>query len=208
MKQLIFTVLLMMTLLSACAGAPANTTLEPVQTDIPALPSDTAPAPTPTEAAPNPKLPAASFEAEPYVNESAGFALDIPAGWTVNEQVLGPRGTQIQFLSAPELALVPVVPEGGTRVNATIYQWDPKNDLSAFVAQQKTAWEASGVTILEEEPLTLELGLPAARFHVQAPDAQLIFLMTALGDQYLVLSGEGDLELVKEIVGRVRPISR
>jgi hypothetical protein len=32
-------------------------------------------------------------------------------------------------------------------------------------------------------------------------------LIAALGDQYLVLSGEGNLELVKEIVQRVRPIS-
>jgi hypothetical protein len=50
--------------------------------------------------------------------------------------------------------------------------------------------------------------LPAVRFHVQAPDANLIFLMAAIGDQYLVLSGEGDLELVNEIVGRLRPISQ
>ena len=204
---------LLMTLLSACAGTPAITTREPVQTDDPVLPSSTLPAPTETapasaEAVPNPKLPAAPFDSQPYINEAAGFALDIPAGWTIDEQVIGSRGTQVQFLSAPEVAEAPVVPEGATRLNATIYQWDPKNDLAAFVANQKTAWEASGITILEEEQMVLELGLPAVRFHVQAPDANLVFLIAALEDQYLVLSGEGDLELVKEIVERVRPISR
>lgn len=222
MKRLSFALLLLMTLLSACGGAPANATLEPVQTEAPVLPTDTAPAPTdtsvpvvpsdtaaaPTEAGPSPKLPASSFESQPYINEEAGFALDIPAGWTINEMVVGDRGSQVQFLSSPELAEAPVVPEGGTRVNATIYQWDPKNDLAAFIAQQKTAWESSGITVLEEEQLTLEQGLPAVRFHVQAPDANLIFLMAALGDQYLVLSGEGDLALVDEIVQRVRPISQ
>jgi hypothetical protein len=227
MNRLMIALLLGMTLLSACGAAPANTTLEPVQTDtsvqtdVPAMPSDTAPAPTetsipvipsdtaaaPTEAAPNPKLPAASFEAQPYINEAAGFALDIPTGWTIKEQVIGPRGTQIQFLSSPELAEVATLPEGATRVNATLYQWDPKNDLAAFVANQKTAWEASGFTILEEEQLVLELGLPAVRFTVQTPEAQAIFLIAALKDQYLVLSGEGDLELVKEIVQRLRPIT-
>ena len=213
MKRLSFALFLLMTLLSACAGTPAITTREPVQTDDPVLPSSTLPAPTETapasaEAAPNPKLPAAPFESQPYINEAAGFALDIPAGWTIDEQVIGSRGTQVQFLSAPEVAEAPVVPEGATRLNATIYQWDPKNDLAAFVANQKTAWEASGITILEEEQMVLELGLPAVRFHVQAPDANLVFLIAALEDQYLVLSGEGDLELVKEIVERVRPISR
>jgi hypothetical protein len=43
---------------------------------------------------------------------------------------------------------------------------------------------------------------------MQTPEANVEFLLTALEDQYLVLSGEGDLELVREIVQRVRPISR
>ena len=75
MKRLIFALLLTETLLSACIAAPGNTTLEPAptETSLPSMPSDTA-------AAPNPKLPAASFDAQPYVNETAGFALDIPAG--------------------------------------------------------------------------------------------------------------------------------
>jgi hypothetical protein len=61
---------------------------------------------------------------------------------------------------------------------------------------------------VEEESLVLELGLPAVLFTVQTPEAQTVFLIAARKDQYLVLSGEGDLDLVKEIVGRVRPISR
>lgn len=213
MRQLLFTLLLGVILLAACAGSPGNTTLEPIITDLPAtipVSTDTAAPviPAPTEAMPNPKLPAASFESQPYVNETAGFALDIPVGWTVNEMVIGDRGTQVQFLSSPELAEAPVVPAGATRVNATIYQWDPKNDLAAFVANQKTAWESSGITIVDEEQLVLEQGLPAVHFNVQTPDMQLVYLMTALDDQYLVLSGEGDLALVDEIVQRVRPISR
>ena len=218
MKQLLFALLPGMIFLAACAGAPANATLEPAVTDLPAtipastetaapvIPADTVPAPT--EPMPNPKLPASSFESQPYINETAGFALDIPVGWTVNEQVIGSRGTQVQFLSSPELAEAPVVPTGATRVNAMVYQWDPKNDLAAFVANQKTAWESSGITILEEEPLVLEQGLPAVRFNVQTPDMQLVYLVTALHDQYLVLSGEGDLAFADEIMRRLRPISR
>ena len=215
MKQMIVALLLVMTLLSACGAVPANTTPEPVHTDVPMLPSDTAPAASETSipvvpsdtAVANPKLPAASFESQPYINETFGFALDYPVGWTVNEQVIGPRGTQIQFLSSPDLANAATLPDGATRLSATVYQWDPKNDLAAYVANRKSAWEASGFTILEEEQLVLEIGLPAVRFTVQTPEAQSVFLVAALGDQYLVLSGEGNLELVKEIVGRVRPIS-
>jgi len=189
----------MMTLLAACA-APATVTLPPpVETEAPAIP---------TEPATAPKLPAPSFESQVYLNETAGFALDYPAGWTVNEQVIGPRGSQVQFLSSPELAEAATLPEGATRVTASINQWDPNNDLAAYIATRKTAWESSGFTILAEEPLTLELGLPAVQFTVQTPDGlTTVFLVAALGDQYLTLSGEGDLELVQEIVQRLRPIS-
>jgi len=208
--------LLWIVLLSACTAAPTTTTPVPAQTEVPATPSDTAAAPTEPSgpvlssetAVPAPKLPAASFEAQTYVNDTAGFALDYPAGWTVNEVVVGERGTQIQFLSAPELAEAATVPADAARVNATIYQWDPKNDLEAYVEHWKSAWQASGFTILEEEPLVLELGLPAIRFTVQTPEAQVVFLVTALKDQYLVLSGEGNLEIVNEIVQRLRPISQ
>jgi hypothetical protein len=161
-----------------------------------------------TEAVPNPKLPAAPFESQTYIDDAAGFALDYPAGWTVDEAVVGPRGSQVQFLSSPDLANASTLPEGATRLSATIYQWGPKNDLAAFIANQKNAWDSSGFKILEEKPLTLELGLAATQFTVQTPETNVVFLITALGDQYLILSGEGNLELVKEIIQRVRPISK
>ena len=208
MKRSFLFLSLMVTLLSACMVPPTNTMPTPVESEVPALPITTEPAPASTEVIPNPKLPAASFESRTYINETVGFALDYPAGWSLNEAVVGSRGSQVQFLSSPDLADLAVLPEGATRVSATVYQWDPKNDLAAFVANQKNAWDASGFTILEEEPLTLELGLAATQFTVQTPDANVVFLITAIGDQYLVLSGEGNLELVKEIVQRVRPISR
>jgi len=207
MKRILIIISVLVTLLSACTAAPASSVPEPIDTELPTLPAQATQETAPTGAAPNPKLPASSFESQPYFNEAAGFALDYPVGWTVNESVVGARASQVQFLSSPELAEAATVPQGATRVNAVIYQWDPKNDLAAFAAQQKSAWEASGFTIVEEEQLVLELGLPAVRFTVQMPDAQVVYLIAALRDQYLVLSGEGDLELVKEIVQRVRPVS-
>lgn len=201
MKRMILVLSVAVTLLSACMVPPTNSLPTPVE-------SVATVAPLVTENKPSPKLPGASFEARTYVNDTAGFALDYPAGWTVTETVVGERGSQVQFLSSADLADAATLPAGATRVSARLYQWDPKNDLTAFVAQQKSAWDASGVQILEEQPLTLDLGLPATRLMLQTPETTTLTLITAVGDQYLVLSGEGDLELVKEIVQRVRPISR
>ena len=215
MKRIFLVLSLTVISLSACMVPPTNTMPAPVVSEVPVLPATTAPeeavvtepAVSPTEAIPSGKLPATSFESRTYINDTVGFALDYPAGWTVNEEVLGSRGSQVQFLSSPDLANVAVLPEGATRVSAMVYQWDPRNDLAAFIANQKTAWDASGFTVLEETPLTLELGLAGTQFTIQTPETTVVYLITAIGDQYLVLSGEGNLELVKEIVQRVRPIS-
>ena len=202
----IILILMLIFLVAACAPvatlAPEDSDVESVVTAEPAATSQ------PTEVPANPKLPAASFESETYINEEFGFALDYPAGWTVNESILGDRGSQVQFLSSPEIAEAGVLPEGASRVTAVIYNWDPKNDLPAYIANWKTAWESSGFTVTEEMPLVLDLGLDAVRFMLKTPDSSAVVLITALGDRYLVLSGEGDLELAKEIVGRLRPISQ
>lgn len=211
MKRTTFIVFVLVLWLSTC-NAPQPNMIEPMdaaptQTNVPA--TETTAPPTPTEeTVPQGKLPASSFDSQPYINEEAGFALDIPTGWTINEVIVGSRGTQVQFLSKPELADAALIPEGESRLNATIYQWDPKNDLDAYVQQRKTAWEASGFTILDEQELTLELGLRAVLFTIQTPDTESVILLAALQDSYLEISGEGNLDLVKEIALRLRPISQ
>ena len=178
MKRIVFALCLIVILLSACLPPSTNTTPAPVESEVP-WPSSTqtamateSPATLPM---PNPKLPASSFESRTYIDDTTGFALDYPAEWTVDEAVAGPRGSQVQFLSSPDLGNTSVLPEGATRLSATVYQWDPKNDLAAFVENQKTAWNASGFSILEEQALTLELGLPAMQFTVRMPEAQVFF---------------------------------
>jgi hypothetical protein len=210
MKILTLLIILAMAsiLLSACGGStPAMPTEEQVINVPVPVSTESIPTSTPTELVINQKIPAASFESQTYVNETAGFAMDYPAQWTMTETVIGPRGTQVLFLSSPEIADLPKVSEGATRVSANIYLWEPKNDLPAYIAHLKTAWDASGFTILNEEEMTLDLGLHAVQFVVQTPDANVVFLVSAVRDQYLVVSGEGDLGLVQEITRTLRPIS-
>lgn len=206
MRSAAFFVFIAVMVLATCSGPEINPAPSLGESDIVVPAPHDEPAPTLSHRELEPKLPGPPFEAETFIHD-AGFALDYPAGWTVNEAAIGPRGTQVQFLSAPGLAEVESLPDGATRLSATIYQWDPKNDLEAYAANWKTAWEASGFEVLSEEQLILELGLPAVQFIVKTPDAEVLFLVAALQDQYLVVSGEGNLELVKEIAGRVRPIS-
>jgi hypothetical protein len=156
---------------------------------------------------PQGKLPAPSFESQTYFDEVTGFALDYPATWTVTQTMAGERGSQSVLLSSPAIADLAVLPDGETRVSIDVNQWDPKNDLAAFVDMRKTAWDASGFIILSEERLTLDLGLDAVRVTVQTPEGvTVLFQFAAIRDQYLTISGEGDLSLVTEIMTYLRPI--
>ena len=207
MKQTIFSLILLVFSLSACASpvtpAPATEPASaPVEDNMPVPGMDV------TEAVVQGKLPAPSFESQTYINEAVGFALEYPASWTVQESVIGDRGSQTLLLSAPEIAELATLPAGATRVAVNVNQWDPKNDLAAFVENRKTAWEASGFSILAEEPLILDLGLSAIRVTVQSPEGVPVeYLFAAIRDQYVTISGEGDLELVKEIMRYLRPLN-
>jgi hypothetical protein len=190
--------------LAACApAAEAALPLPAVQTQI-ITPSPTSPLET---SSPEPTKPAQlSFSAATYQDESAGYELDYPAEWAVQpRKVIGERGSQALLLSpgtTPE-----TLAEGGSRIAMVVYLWDPKKDLTAFATQRKTAWSASGSSILSESTWELADGREAVNFVVQAPDEGKTFiLLTTAGEEYLQIGGEGNLALIEEIAGTLRPL--
>lgn len=134
-----------------------------------------------------------------YRDDVAGFSFDYHApAWTVGDkQQIGPRGSvlQLTFAShAPDEA-------NDTHLDVAVMEWDPKGDLAAYIATRKTAWAASGMTIVSEEERFLTGDHPAMRFVVTGADGQSqgYFFITTLGDQYLVLSGEGNWDALDAI---------
>ena len=78
-------------------------------------------------------------------------------------------------------------------MNILVQLWDPKADLSAFVEQQKAAWDASGIEIVSEADVTLASGQPAKEFVTVASDGSSgYFLFSVVGEDYLTASGSGD----------------
>jgi hypothetical protein len=144
-----------------------------------------------------------SFTSETYRMDEIGFELQYPQGWMVDEGVLGSRAIGASLTSWQHPAgQIDQIPEGESILSVTVYQWDPKNDLDAYLqTRMRGAWSASGIQILSEEELVLESGQRAVRFTVrnESDGEEAFFLVTLAGDQYLVLSGSGDLELIKEI---------
>jgi hypothetical protein len=203
--------------LSACGPAasgvdeqPAvHTPTEGTITNIPTLPTNTAePTRTPRlTSAPEPTgAPQLSFVAASYKDETAGFKLDYPADWTLQpKSTIGPRGSQALLLSPGTTQ--ETLPAGGSRIAITVYQWDPRNDLAAYLTHRKTAWTDSGSTIISEEAFELADGRQAVNFVLQGPDkAQSFILLTTVGEDYLQVSGEGNLALIEEIARTLQPL--
>jgi hypothetical protein len=180
---------------------PEPPTPEPA-TAAPATP-ETATEPTAAPVAESPEL---SFTPATYTDESAGFALDYPAEWTVDpSSQIGVRGGQALLLSPG--TTVEALAEGGTRISIVTYLWDPKNDLDAYVAQRKVAWDASGFPITREDAWQLADGRNVYAFEIKSPEVPTFTILTTIGEDYLQISGEGDLALAEEIARTLRPLN-
>ena len=189
-----FILLLLMLVLAACSAA------------VPATNEPTVPVvPYPTITV-EPTAPPLSFTPAVYRSEAEGFELDYPADWTaVPITEIGSRGSQGQLLSPGTTA--ESLAEGGSRLNITVYLWDPKNDLAAFAIHRTSAWQASGFTVRQGPSGDLTDGRKYVSFIIETSDKkQAFFLFTTLGEKYLEISGEGNLALAEEIAKTVRPL--
>lgn len=192
--------------LSACTPFSAKSPAEPLPD--PAVSEQTAePLPAePPEVTESPQiLPAGelSFSPEIYQNADTGFTLRYPRSWMVEESIFGSRASGAVFTSWQHPAgQIEPIPADGSILSATFYQWDPKNDLDAYVqTRMKDAWAASGIKVLSEEAVQLAGNRRAALFTVrsEADGEEAFFLATLAGGDYVVLSGTGDLALLREI---------
>lgn len=195
MKTLTLPLLAVSILLTGC-NLP---TTAPAATDVVLPPAATATAPAPSPAA------AVTFEPALYQDELGRYELSYPAGWTVSGDAGGSRGSYVQFTSWAHEGSVAEIPADGTLLQVAVYLWDPKHDLPARLEMRKTALIASGNTILSEKGLTLASGQEAARFVIQdTAGGQSVLIIAELGEDYVELSGIGDLALIDAILATFR----
>lgn len=149
-----------------------------------------------------------SFNPQTYRMDSTGLELLYPQGWMAEESIFGSRASGASLTSwqhpAGELSEIPI---DGTILSATLYAWDPKGDLDAYVeTRMKEAWKASGIEMISEEEWTLATGQRAVVMRVRNPadEDEALFMVTLAGEDYLVMSGSGDLVLIGEIMKTAR----
>lgn len=147
-----------------------------------------------------------SFLPTTYKDLDGKLSFNYPHDWTLlPEERIGDRGTQTLILSPGSTA--EALADGGSRIVMMRYDWDPKNDLSAWTAQRKSAWDASGMKILDESTRELKDGRAVVDLLMQTIDnRQVLYSLTTIGDRYLEMSAEGDMNLCKEILGTLQSI--
>ncbi len=204
--------LILIVLLTACSPAltpqtgqtppPApmtEPTSVPLDTGMPVPPSDGEPA----TAVPEMIVADTLF----HTDETYAYTFDYPVEWMLDPVTFGARAPGgYQLTSWPhEPGMVSEVPAGGTIMNILVQLWDPKADLPAFIAQRKADWDASGIEIVSEADVTLASGQPAKEFVTVASDGSSgYFLFSVIGEDYLVVSGNGDIELIRLVARSLR----
>ena len=146
------------------------------------------------------EIPPTSDQTTTYQDESIGFALDYPAGWTRIDVETGERGSIVAIASweiSPQN--MDSTPPGETRLDISVLQWEPL-DLDAYVTQRKIAWDASGISIINEERRNNQEGLPVVEFRVAGVDGEeAYFLVALISDRFVTLGGSGNYGTMTQI---------
>ena len=193
-------------LIFAGACAPVQVPLSEVPSDEPAVLDVGMPVP-PADGEPVTDLPEMiAVELTTHTDPAYGYTFDYPSAWMLDAVVYGSRalgGYQITSWQHEPGMISEVLPDG-TVVNIVLQLWDPKADLPAFIEQRKFAWVNSGIEVIFDENVTLAGGKPAREFVTESQGERSYTLFTTLGENYLVVSGTGDLEAVRSIAWSLR----
>lgn len=155
------------------------------------LPSTTLP--TPSVVSGNKK----ALEAT-YTHPDSLFSFDYPAEWQMGRQEEQSRGGFFQLIG----------PDGDLddiRMQVTVLNWDPKQDLKAFLDVRRTAWDNSGIEIRVEEEWTWAEEIPGKTFLLEGADGSVSQVhFTYLGDRYLEFSTTSEYENLERILETLR----
>lgn len=197
MRRLKLTVLaLAAAMVTACGQVAIGTLTEVATATSAASPPTPVPSTTPTEQAiSTPAIVKLTFKAQTYRDEASGFELDYPDGWDPPQLLeRQARGSIVQASL-----------NGQVMLDIVTLQWDPANDLEAYTEVRERAFEGSGFTILGKEQVGLGEDWRGLEYRVETLNGdQAYFFFTTLGDQYLQLSGSGDLDQLAAIASTVR----
>ncbi|MDH3943237.1 MAG: hypothetical protein OEV06_03985 [Anaerolineae bacterium] len=193
-----------------------------------------------------------TFDSETYVDEAAGFDLEIPSDWYEGAVETLERGYSTTFQSFPATGGDAGVTSGGdpgdppdddpdgdgngepdvegdgdpdgdgegepagqsdgegepaavdSILTIEVLDWTPANNMNAFRDHWLAIWADAGTQVLAKEEWNINLKRRAILYVLKTAEGETtFFFFTELKDQYLVLSGSGELTVLVEIARSV-----
>lgn len=141
-----------------------------------------------------------------YEDNVAYFALDYPAAWHVidvaQEDKVGMPGYILTFLSWDPAAGIEEIPTGESIVEANV---QPRDDASLEeAAESLKASLGTRQTIISENMVTLDSGLPAMRWLLDTQAGPTYVLLAIVVDRPVMLRGWGDEGIFDLVAGSLR----
>lgn len=192
--------------LSACAplggGLPSTPTLAATLTAPPATSAPATPlAPTLTPPAATPE---ASASLATYRDAAAGFELDYPADWVIENA--GQPGATVILWSEPMAGPGgDGIPPGVAKIEITVMP-PTGQTLDQLVALQKEGLLAANGRVLEESRSATAGGLEIARLRTAA-FGEALTLITLINARPVYVTGFGDLSRFEAVAGSLRAVA-
>jgi hypothetical protein len=201
----LFSLALAVMLITACGSQTISSPPEP---DAVIEPSPTQlPAAIPTET-PNPL-----GEVKVYRDANAGFALDYPAVWFIEDNAAqdaaGSAAYTVSLFSWDRVSYTPTpkdlntLPNGATKIDITVFNRGP-GTLEEAVNQYKSQDSVSPVTFLKEEDWTLNSGEKAAYLESEGMFGVVATVIMLVEGKVIYVSGYGNLTPFKAIALTLR----
>jgi len=186
-----------------------------------ALPDATTPAPTeeqtgPTEEQTGPaEVPNFAGEFQTYRDDLAGFEMDFPAEWYLQDDTLQGAKDSVAYTVSlvtwdPHAPMPPSkdlnsLPEGATKIDITVFNQGPET-LADAVDQMKTQDTGASVTFTKEESWVLQDGQEAVYLEAEGAFGVTGTMITLVNGKTVYVSSYGDWSLFKAIAMSLRTV--
>lgn len=207
MKARLLLPVLLALFVSACTVPAAS---RPAEAEIPATQTLSTPASTRPAVQGEPSLPTGNLpEMATYTDDLAGFSLDYPAGWFIEDSVLVHAQESSNYsisISSWDVLNPPPpserqtngLPNGGAKFDVTVIK-DPMT-LQAAVDQVRQ----TNTPIFDQKDVTLANGVPGILLDIEGFAGPARMLISILNGNVIYVTGYGNLEYFEPVALSLR----
>ena len=196
----LFSIAMIAVLITACSPATSSSLPEPTGT----IESSSIPTPVAVPTA----TPDHLGDVKIYRDSKAGFALEYPAAWFIEDDAAQDVGGSIVYTISlfswdrasytPPSKDLNALPDGATMINIMVFNQGP-GSLDEAISQYKNQDSGAPVKFLKQEDWTLNNGEKAAYIESEGAFGVVANMTTLVNGKVIYVSGDGNLAPIRAI---------